>query len=236
MTLFVFSPAKKFVFFCNCGVIPICFCSSPGRPFRKILIRMCFFHSRNISTDFARDLVICRTIDKCKGSIHLGIIPLTLLLSPSFLFPALPFRLLSGSEKVVYMTIRQLEVHARTYSSSYRARHPLPIPDTWKGPDLYGIGIGWQAGWSAMATKTVLKQLLRKWGPLSTEMQEAIESDEEAIGADGNPVEAGFEEVPEEIGWPDEEPAAEMQQDAAQAQQADAADDIEALFAAGAGA
>lgn len=146
------------------------------------------------------------------------------------------FRLLSGSEKVVYMTIRQLEVHARTYSSSYRARHPLPIPDTWKGPDLYGIGIGWQAGWSAMATKTVLKQLLRKWGPLSTEMQEAIESDEEAIGADGNPVEAGFEEVPEEIGWPDEEPAAEMQQDAAQAQQADAADDIEALFAAGAGA
>ena len=96
LTLFVFPSAKKFVFFCDRGIIPIRFCPSPRRPCRKILIRMCFFHSRNIGTDSARDLVICCTVDKCKGAIHLGIILLTLLLSPSFLFPALPFRLLPG--------------------------------------------------------------------------------------------------------------------------------------------
>ena len=89
MTLFVFPPAKKFVFFCDCGVIPIRFRPRPRRPFRKILIRMRFFHSRNIGTDPARDLIICRTIVKCKGAIHLGIILLTLLLSLSLLLLAL---------------------------------------------------------------------------------------------------------------------------------------------------
>ena len=57
---------------------------------------MRFFHSRNIGTDPARDLIICRTIDKCKGAIHLGIILLTLLLSLSLLLPALPLRLFPG--------------------------------------------------------------------------------------------------------------------------------------------
>lgn len=103
LTLFVFSSAKKFVFFCDRGIIPIRFCSSPGRPFRKILVRMRFFHSRNISTDSARDLIICRTVDKCKGSIHLCIIPLTLFLSLSFLFPALPLRLFPGQACLLHL-------------------------------------------------------------------------------------------------------------------------------------
>ena len=64
---------------------------------------MCFFHSRNIITDFARDLVICCTVDKCKGSIHFGIIPLTLLLSLSFLFPALPLGLFTGQACLLHL-------------------------------------------------------------------------------------------------------------------------------------
>ena len=95
------------------------------------------------------------------------------------------FRLLSGSKKVIYWSIRQIEIHARTYSKSYKANHPLPIPNDWQGPNLYSTGIGWENGWYAMAVKTMIKQLLRKWGPLSTEMQEAIEADEGNFDDDG---------------------------------------------------
>ena len=114
------------------------------------------------------------------------------------------FRLLSGSEKVLYWTLRQLEIHARTYSPSYKASHKLPLSADWKGPDLYGIGIGWQAGWSAMATKTMIKQLLRKWGPLSTEMQEALEADDEEPAPDESGViEAEYEEADAQEALPD---------------------------------
>ena len=87
------------------------------------------------------------------------------------------YRLKSGAEKSIYWSIRDIEVFARTYSKSYKRKHPLPIPDGWK-PDLFSTGIGWEAGWDAMARKTLLKQLLRKWGPLSTEMEDALESDQ----------------------------------------------------------
>ena len=105
------------------------------------------------------------------------------------------FRLLSGSEKVIYWTVRQIEIHARTYSRSYGKAHPLPIPKDWKGPNLYSTGIGWDAGWYAMAVKTMLKQLLRKWGPLSTEMQEAMETDSATFGDDGEEIIGEYDEA-----------------------------------------
>ena len=87
------------------------------------------------------------------------------------------YRLKSGAEKAIYWTIRDIEVFARTYSKSYKRKHSLPIPDDWK-PDMYSTGIGWENGWDAMAQKTVLKRLLRKWGPLSTEMEDALVVDQ----------------------------------------------------------
>ena len=108
------------------------------------------------------------------------------------------FRLLSGSEKIIYWTIRQIEIHARTYSPSYRSSHPLPIPENWKGPNLYSTGLGWESGWHAMALKTVLKQLLRKWGPLSTDMQEAIEADETAYDENGEVTEPEYTSIADE--------------------------------------
>ena len=99
------------------------------------------------------------------------------------------YRLLNGGHKVLFMTLREIEVHARTYSKSYGKKHPLPIPDTWKGPDLYSTGVGWEKNWFAMAEKTVTKQLLRKYGVLSIEMEEAIESDQAAFSSpDSTPI------------------------------------------------
>lgn len=148
------------------------------------------------------------------------------------------FRLLSGSEKVLYWTLRQLEIHARTYSPSYKANHKLPLSADWKGPDLYGIGIGWQAGWSAMATKTMIKQLLRKWGPLSTEMQEALEADdEEPVPDESGVIEVEYEEADAQDALPD---AREEAVDASEAESGETTPEsdeeaVMALFEAGEG-
>lgn len=71
------------------------------------------------------------------------------------------FELLNGFYKIDFMTVAELEAHGKQYSQTYK-----------KG---YGV---WKDNFSAMAKKTVIKLLLSKWAPLSTEMQKAIEEDQ----------------------------------------------------------
>lgn len=63
------------------------------------------------------------------------------------------FQLINGFEKTLYMTVEEIQTYARKYSKAYK-----------NGP--------WQTEFDAMAKKTVLRQIL-KYGPMSTEMQEA---------------------------------------------------------------
>jgi len=78
------------------------------------------------------------------------------------------FKLLNGFEKYLYMTVGQIDAHARKYSPSY---------DNEKGQ--------WKKNFDAMARKTVLKALLSKFGLLSIEMRKAIEADQAVIRPDG---------------------------------------------------
>jgi recombination protein RecT len=78
------------------------------------------------------------------------------------------FQLLTGYEKTRYMTIEQIENHAKKYSQTYKK----------------GFG-NWKDDFDAMARKTVIKLLLSKDGVLSSEMQKAIESDQSAIDENG---------------------------------------------------
>ena len=78
------------------------------------------------------------------------------------------FKLLNGFEKYIYMTVGQIDAHARKYSPSY---------DNEKGQ--------WKKNFDAMARKTVLKSLLSKFGLLSIEMRKAIEADQAVIRPDG---------------------------------------------------
>jgi recombination protein RecT len=73
-------------------------------------------------------------------------------------------RLLNGFEKSLFMTKEQTELHAKTYSQTYK--------------DGYGK---WKEEFDAMARKTVLKLLLSKYGILSTDMQSALEADQAVI-------------------------------------------------------
>jgi recombination protein RecT len=77
------------------------------------------------------------------------------------------FRLLNGFEKALYWKRDRCEKHGKRYSQTYK-----------KG---YGR---WAEDFDAMALKTVIKQLLSKWGILSIEMQKALKADDAAIKSD----------------------------------------------------
>lgn len=77
------------------------------------------------------------------------------------------FRLVNGFEKTFYMTIEEVQAHAKKYSQSYKS----------------GYGV-WKDDFDIMARKTVLKLLLSKYAPKSIEMQRAITLDQAAIKGD----------------------------------------------------
>lgn len=64
------------------------------------------------------------------------------------------FRLLNGHEHVYYMSKPDMEAYAERYSPSYSSKYSP-----------------WKTDFDKMAMKTVLRQLISKWGPTSTEMQ-----------------------------------------------------------------
>lgn len=84
------------------------------------------------------------------------------------------FSLVNGFEKVAYMTMAELEKHAKRFSQTYK-----------KG---YGL---WKDDFDSMACKTVLKLLLSKFAPLSIELQQAVIVDQAAI-TEGDAVEVEY--------------------------------------------
>lgn len=72
------------------------------------------------------------------------------------------FTLLNGFRKVVYWTKDAVIKHAKRFSKSYNSS---------SSP--------WQSDFDAMAMKTVLAYMLRHWGPLSIEMQTAMDKDKD---------------------------------------------------------
>lgn len=83
------------------------------------------------------------------------------------------FKLLNGFEKYQYMTIEQLQAHGKKYSQSYKSTNQ------WARDNSL-----WNTDFQSMATKTVLKLLLSKYGILSIEMQKALETDQAVIKND----------------------------------------------------
>ena len=72
----------------------------------------------------------------------------------------------NGFRNTLFMTVSQIENHARKYSQAYQY-------DLRKG---YSIS-NWSKNFEAMALKTVLKLNLSKFGALSVEVQKALQTD-----------------------------------------------------------
>lgn len=71
------------------------------------------------------------------------------------------FRLNNGMEKTIYWTKEEVVKHAEKYSQSYKYKTSA-----------------WQTDFKAMAKKTVLKNMISKWGIMSIEMQKAQLADQ----------------------------------------------------------
>lgn len=85
------------------------------------------------------------------------------------------FRLNNGFTKELYWSKEKMEAHAKQYSKGY-------ANDLRKGT-AYTF---WSKDFDGMAEKTMIRQLISKWGILSIEMQKAFEGDMGVIGDDGN--------------------------------------------------
>lgn len=76
------------------------------------------------------------------------------------------FKLLSGFKKTLYWTVEQCEEHGTKYSQAHRGKN--------KGSD----NDNWTKMFDQMAMKTVLKQLVSKYGVMTTELQKVVEADQ----------------------------------------------------------
>ena len=74
------------------------------------------------------------------------------------------FVLSNGFEKDLYMSKEEVQKHAKRYSQTFRK----------------GFG-NWVDDFDAMARKTVIKLLLSRFGPMSVQMQKAIEADQSVL-------------------------------------------------------
>lgn len=84
------------------------------------------------------------------------------------------FTYINGFEKAIYWSKAKMEHHAMKYSPGYAA-------DKRKGTKW----TFWSKDFDGMAYKTMLRQLISKWGIMSIEMQTAIDGDMSVINEDG---------------------------------------------------
>lgn len=96
------------------------------------------------------------------------------------------FEYQNGFIKTMYWSRAKMEAHADKYSSAfnleaYRKLQTglIPAADRWKYSSY------WYSDFDGMAYKTMLRQLISKWGIMSIELQRAFEGDEAAISDDG---------------------------------------------------
>ena len=83
------------------------------------------------------------------------------------------FEYTNGFRKAMYWSKAKMEKHALKYSMGYKAK---------KGYTF------WEKDFDSMAFKTMLRQLISKWGIMSVDMQNAIENDMAVIKEDGTPI------------------------------------------------
>lgn len=76
----------------------------------------------------------------------------------------------NGFRKTLYWSKAKMEKHALQYSKGYAKKSGYTF---------------WEKDFDAMAYKTMLRQLISKWGIMSIDMQNAYESDMAYIKEDG---------------------------------------------------
>ena len=84
------------------------------------------------------------------------------------------FEYTNGFRKAIYWSRAKMEAHAKKYSPGYQR--------DLKAGTAYTF---WSKDFDSMAYKTMLRQLISRWGIMSIELQTAIDSDMAVINQDG---------------------------------------------------
>lgn len=102
------------------------------------------------------------------------------------------FEYMNGFRKTLYWSKAKMEAHALKYSKGYAAK---------KGYTF------WEKDFDGMAFKTMLRQLISKWGIMSIDMQNALEKDMAVIKENGEPdyIDAEAEEIKQIVAEPEPE-------------------------------
>jgi recombination protein RecT len=101
-----------------------------------------------------------RTVNKLTGEIDFSGVKKSENVVGYFAY----FELLNGFSKTLYMTKEKVVLHAQKYSKSYNSEYSP-----------------WKTEFDAMATKTVVRNLLSHYGFLSVEMASAMETDNDEV-------------------------------------------------------
>ena len=94
------------------------------------------------------------------------------------------FEYLNGFRKTLYWSRAKMEKHAERYSAGYKAK---------KGYTF------WEKDFDEMAKKTLLRQIISKWGVMSVDLQTAYIADGSAIKSDLSPEYIDIEDTPTEV-------------------------------------
>ena len=97
------------------------------------------------------------------------------------------FEYTNGFKKAMYWSREKMMAHADKYSMAFSATKyqdlldgKIPQSEMWKYSSF------WYKDFDGMAFKTMLRQLISKWGIMSIEMQQAMDSDMGTIREDGS--------------------------------------------------
>ncbi len=111
------------------------------------------------------------------------------------------FEYINGFRKAIYWSKKKMMAHADKYSQAFslneknikvngKMKTKVSFEDYEKGnysqDDAWMYSSFWYKDFDGMAYKTMLRQLISKWGIMSTEMQEAYSKDMGTINSDGS--------------------------------------------------
>lgn len=98
----------------------------------------------------------------------------------------------NGFRKTLYWSKKKMAAHAEKYSQAFKRNGGLKALEDLQNSripekDLWKYSSFWFQNFDEMALKTMLRQLISKWGVMSIELQKGITSDMAVINEDGAP-------------------------------------------------
>lgn len=116
------------------------------------------------------------------------------------------FEYLNGFRKAIYWSKEKMLTHADTYSQAFSAdAYRKLLAGEIADKDMWKYSSFWYKNFDDMAKKTMLRQLISHWGIMSTELQQAFNSDSTLVEMSGA---SNFVTTPPEPQTPDLPPAA----------------------------